>query len=71
MLKSKGRNVFVFAMVDGSSDPGARRFKLPAGVAGRTAKVMFEGRSVPVSAKGVFRDSFAQESSYHIYRIRR
>lgn len=71
MLKSKGRNVFVFAMVDGSSDPGARRFKLPAGVAGRTAKVMFEGRSVPVSAKGVFRDSFAQESSYHVYRIRR
>lgn len=71
MLKTKGRNAYVFAMVDGSSDPGSRRFRLPPGVSGRTVKVMFEGRTLPVSATGVFRDTFAAESSYHVYRIRR
>ncbi len=68
MLKTWNGSAYVFAMVDGSSSPGGRTFKLPAGVTGTSVEVVGENRSLPVSG-GSFSDGFAAEYSYHIYRI--
>jgi hypothetical protein len=69
MLKTYDGSAYVFAMVDGASSPGGRTFTLPAGVTGRTVEVVNENRTLPVSANGTFTDTFANEYSYHIYRI--
>lgn len=67
MLKARDGYAYVFAMVDGNN-PGRRTFRLPSGVRGTTASVLFEGRSIPVH-DGTFSDVFRKESSYHVYRI--
>ena len=69
MLKTDGAYAYVFAMVDGSSQPGARTFTLPAGVDGRSVEVMFEGRTLQADGAGVFSDGFDAEYSYHVYKI--
>ncbi len=69
MLKTRDGDAYVFSMVDGESRPGARTFQLPDGVDGRSAEVLFEDRSVAISPEGVFTDDFAEEFTYHIYRI--
>lgn len=69
MLKSDGQYAYVFAMIDGASQPGNRSFQLPAGVTGRSAEVLFENRAVQIDSAGRFADNFSQEYSYHIYRI--
>jgi hypothetical protein len=69
MLKTYGGSAYVFAMVDGSSQPGARTFQLPPGINGSSVEVMFEGRTLPVGTDRRFSDSFAVESAYHIYKI--
>ena len=70
MLKTYGGYAYVFAMVDGSSRPGSRTLTLPAGVTGDPVEVMFENRTLPVTADGRFTDTFATESTYHVYRVR-
>jgi len=68
MLKTYGGSYYVFAMLGRTGVPGAQRLTLPPGSTGSVAEVLFEGRSVPI-AGGAIQDVFAQESSYHIYRI--
>ncbi len=68
MLKTWNGSAYVFAMIDGSSKPGSRTFTLPAGVNGTAVEVVGENRTLAVSGR-TFTDSFANEYSYHIYRV--
>jgi hypothetical protein len=69
MLKTYQGDAYVFAMVDGESQPGDRTFRLPPGVTGKTVEVLFEDRSIVVDPARTFTDDFEKEYSYHIYRI--
>lgn len=69
MLKVHDGSAYVFAMVDNASDPGQRTFQVPDELKGRTVEVVDENRTIPMNGDGTFTDNFAQESSYHIYRI--
>jgi hypothetical protein len=69
MLKSYGGSAYIFAMVDGNSQPGSRSFQLPADIKATSVTVVDEGRTLPVDSNGSFTDTFASESSYHIYQI--
>lgn len=68
MLKAKDGYAYVFSMIDGSSKPGSRTFTLPAGVNGKSVEVLNENRSIPVT-NGAFTDTFANEYTYHIYKV--
>jgi hypothetical protein len=70
MLKTKDGYAYVFAMIDGSSVPGTRTFTLPPGARADSVTVLGEQRSLPVDSSGQFRDDFAEEYSYHVYRVR-
>jgi hypothetical protein len=69
MLKSAGDFAYIFAMVDGSSQPGERTFQLPESVNGRTVDVLEEDRTLTVDGSGMFTDTFEDEYSYHVYRV--
>jgi hypothetical protein len=69
MLKTKDGSAYIFAMIDGSSKPGGRTFQLPPGVDGKSVQVLYENRTLPVSTTGTFTDTFANEYSYHIYKV--
>jgi hypothetical protein len=69
MLKSHEGYAYVFAMIDGSSLPGERTFTLPPSVHGSSVTVLDEQRSLPVDANGRFQDTYAEEYSYHVYRV--
>lgn len=60
---------YVFAMIDDSGDPGSRTFSLPPGMEGKKVRVIGERRSLTVGADGTFVDDFAEEYSYHIYKV--
>jgi len=64
-LKTYDGSAYIFAMTDGST--GDRTFTLPGGLTGNV-EVVGEGRTIAVS-NGSFTDSFASESTHHIYRI--
>ncbi len=65
-LKDLNGYAYVLAMTDGGSR--RRAFALPQGVDGRSAEVVGEQRSIPIT-DGRFEDTFAGEFSHHIYRI--
>ena len=69
MLKAHDGSAYVFAMIDGAGAPGDRTFTLPTGVQGVSVEVLGENRTLPVGSDGTFRDAFANEYSYHIYRV--
>lgn len=69
MLKTHDGHAYVFAMIDGESQPGGRTFQLPGGISGRSVEVLFEDRTLPVDAEGRFTDTFEAEYSYHVYRV--
>lgn len=69
MLKSKGGYAYIFAMIDGASDPGKRSFKLPEGIGGRVVEVVYENRTLDVDEEGHFTDRFDDETTYHIYKV--
>ena len=69
MVKTYAGSAYIFAMVDGSAGPGKRTFTLPPGVERESVHVLGENRSLLVDGTGRFTDSFAEESSYHIYRV--
>jgi hypothetical protein len=69
MLKAHDGSAYVFAMVDGESQPGSRGLQLPDGVSGRSVEVVGENRTLAVDSSGSFTDDFAAEYSYHIYRV--
>lgn len=68
MLKTCQDSAYIFAMIDGSTDPGSRTFTLPPGINGTTVTVVDEDRTLPIVG-GEFTDTFEYEYSYHIYRI--
>ena len=68
MLKTSNGSAYVFAMIDGSSKPGSRTFTLPVGVTGSAVEVVGENRTLTLSGN-TFTDNFANEYSYHIYRV--
>jgi hypothetical protein len=69
MLKYENGSYYVFAMLKRGSTPGTTyTFTLPSGLAGASATVLWENRSVPITA-GTFRDTFAAEYTYHVYKI--
>jgi hypothetical protein len=60
---------YIFAMQAGFNDTGIYTFTLPTGfTAASIATVLNESRTVPISG-GAFSDTFANESTYHIYQI--
>lgn len=69
MLKTHEGFAYIFAMVDGRSAPGERKFQLPPGINGTQLEVLFENRTIQVGAAGLFTDSFDKEYSYHIYKV--
>ncbi|WBB69605.1 DUF4082 domain-containing protein [Micromonospora sp. WMMD812] len=68
MLKAHGDSYYVFAMPGRTGGTGTQRLTLPAGMSGSRAEVLFENRTVPISG-GALQDTFARESTYHIYKI--
>jgi hypothetical protein len=71
MLKMYQGSAYIFAMINGaaSSRPGQRTFTLPSALArAASVKVLFENRSIPV-VNGKFTDNFADEYTYHIYKV--
>jgi len=71
MLKTYRGSAYIFAMISGaaSSEPGKRTFTLPPGLAEATRiQVLFENRTIPV-VNGKFTDNFADEYTYHIYKV--
>jgi hypothetical protein len=71
MLKTHQGSAYIFSMISGavSSQPGQRTFTLPPALAGATSvKVLFENRTIPV-VDGKFIDNFADEYTYHIYKV--
>ncbi|MCX6502857.1 MAG: DUF4082 domain-containing protein, partial [Microbacterium sp.] len=64
-LKAQDGSAYIFAMTDGGS--GARTFTLPAGLGG-TVEVIGENRTLDAAA-GSFTDTFAEESTVHLYRV--
>ncbi|GGE91726.1 hypothetical protein GCM10011313_13270 [Mycetocola zhadangensis] len=69
MLKTHDGDAYIFAMIDGKTQPGERTFTVPPGVTGTTLDVLFEDRTIEVDSSGRFTDTFADEYSYHIYRV--
>jgi hypothetical protein len=73
MLKWYNGSAYIFAMGKiklGGTNTGNLTFTLPSGIAGATSVQVLDGasRTIPISA-GKFTDNFAQEYSYHIYKI--
>ncbi|MET4002977.1 hypothetical protein ABIB48_001695 [Arthrobacter sp. UYCu511] len=69
MLKTSNGSAYIFAMIDGSSKPGSRVFQLPKDIKASSVEVVDENRTISVGADGKFTDNFANEYSYHIYKI--
>lgn len=66
MLKTLNGDAYIFAMTDGTT--GNRTFTLPAGISGKSVEVIGENRTLTVQ-NGAFSDNFANEYTYHVYRI--
>ena len=69
MLKVQDGHAYVFAMLEGGTEPGSRTFILPAGIASGEVEVLFEDRFLGVGSDGSFEDTFDHEYSFHIYRL--
>ncbi|WP_250034296.1 DUF4082 domain-containing protein [Paractinoplanes maris] len=68
MLKARDGSYYIFAMPGREGGTGEQTLKLPPGIAGSQAEVMFENRTIPIT-DGNLHDTFSRESSYHIYRV--
>ena len=69
MTKQADGDLVVFAGIGLKGAPGSKTFTLPTGVTGTTVEVVGENRSIDVTG-GKFVDTFAAESSHHIYRVK-
>lgn len=68
MLKIHGGFVYIFAHVALGGSTGTKTFTLPTGIAGTTAEVVGESRSINVT-DGEFSDDFDEEYTHHVYKI--
>lgn len=69
MLKEHDGAYYVFAMPGPGTAPGSYALTLPTGVKATTVEVLFEDRTLPLSAAGTFTDTFDAEYTHHLYRI--
>lgn len=71
MLKIKDGYAYIFAMakVETVHSSAARSMRLPFGINGKQAEVMFESRTIPIRG-GAITDSFVDEATHHIYKIK-
>lgn len=65
-LRVLDSSAYILAMTSGGT--GSRTFTLPAGISGASVEVVGENRTIAVN-NGAFTDSFAKESTHHVYRI--
>jgi hypothetical protein len=68
-LRVAGDAAYLVAMIDRDTEPGVRTLRLPDSLRGWTVSAPYEGRQLSRTGQDTFTDNFAQESSYHIYRI--
>lgn len=68
MLKGHDGSYYVFAMPGRGGGTGTQTLTLPGGLTAAKAEVLFENREVPITG-GRFTDTFANEFSYHVYKI--
>jgi hypothetical protein len=61
--------IYVIAMIDRATDPGARTIQLPPTMRGWQISCPYENRTLSRTGPDAFTDTFPQESTYHIYRI--
>lgn len=69
MLKVYQGHIYIFACLGIAAATGSKTFTLPKSVKGKTVTVMSEDRTIAVSA-GRFTDTFASETSHHVYKVR-
>ncbi len=72
MLKVHNGHAYIFAMgkgIPGGTATGTFALTLPAEVGGASVEVVDEGRTIPVTG-GTFTDTFASDTTYHIYKVR-
>jgi len=68
MLKKYNGSYYLFAMTSLTTPTGSHTLRLPANLANASVEVLFENRTRPVT-NGTFTDTFAEESTYHVYKI--
>ena len=68
MLKAHDGSYYVFAMPGPTEGTGQQKLTLPKGLSSGEAEVLFENRTVPITG-GAITDTFAEEYSYHVYKI--
>jgi hypothetical protein len=72
MLKEHGGAYYIFAMptgIKGGSATGTHTLQLPAGLNGSTAQVLFEDRTLTIDSSRRLTDTFAADTTIHIYKI--
>lgn len=71
MLKAYNGSYYVMAIqgpAPAQITAAPRTLTLPPGLTGSTVQVLYENRTIPITGN-TFADSFAAESTYHIYKI--
>ena len=69
MLKKYNDSYYLYAMTSLKTPTGSQTIRLPADLASASSvEVLYENRSLPIT-NGTFVDTFANEYSYHIYKI--
>jgi len=68
MLKGYDGSYYLFAMTSRDTATGTYALRLPADLHRSSVQVVNESRSLPV-VNGIFTDTFANEYTYHVYKI--
>jgi hypothetical protein len=69
MLKAKDGFAYIFACIGPGGSTGSKTFTVTgSGITGTNVEVLHEARSLTISG-GQFSDTFANEYSYHIYKV--
>jgi hypothetical protein len=70
MLKQLGNFAYIFASVGVAGTTGAKTFTVPAAATGTVVDVIDEARTLTINSSKQFTDTFAAESSHHVYKYR-
>ena len=69
MFKKYDGSYYLFSMTSLETPTGSHTLRLPADIANASSvEVLFENRTLPVT-NGTFTDTFANEYTYHVYKI--
>ncbi|WP_238324933.1 hypothetical protein [Paenarthrobacter nicotinovorans] len=69
MLKARDGDAYLFAGIGLNGAGGSKTFTVPDGITGTQVEVVGENRTISVQ-DGKFTDSFANEYTHHVYKIR-